>query len=340
MGVPLSEILANNTCLSATNPVAVVVGGTAGIGLGALQALTKHFARPTIYIIGRSVARLDTLIAELKSLNENAALIPVHAADLSRVRDAQRAAAAIARQAGHVDLLVMTPGYVTYAGRDEHAEEGIDKLTAVRYYSRIAFIMGLKSQLQAAPAPRVVSVLAGGMEGSLLKDDLLLREEGHYGVGIAGSASSAASGMMSLFFEEIAKEIGWDKAVFAHVYPGITNTKLEFQGLGFFGNLLLKWIAQPIVSLVGYSIQEAGERVLFVGTSGLFRRLEDETAKQGSLVNKGSDGRDGSGVYLVQGVEIVQPSKDMVRMRKEGMGKIVYEHTLEVLSKVQRGVRA
>lgn len=344
MGVPVSDILTNNNSLSTTNPtdpIAVFVGGTAGIGLGSLQALIKHTAKPTVYIVGRSLSKLDTLIAELKKSNENAVLIPISASDLTLVHDAQHAAAEIARQVERVDLLIMSPGYVTFTGREEHATEGIDKVTAVRYYSRMAFVLGLKDKLQAAPAPRVVSVLAGGSEGSLWKEDLLLREEGHYGVGITGSASAGAAGMTTLFFENISNEIGWEKAVFAHIFPGLVNTKLEFRGLGVVGDLLLKWIGQPIIRLVGYSLQEAGERVLFVGTSERFRRLKNGVEEQGSLVNKGSDGRVGSGVYLVQGdTGIVPPSKESVKSREEGMGKIVYEHTLEVLGKVEKGLRA
>lgn len=344
MGVPLPDILASNTSLlttNPTNPIAVFVGGTAGIGLGALQALIKHTAKPTIYIVGRSLSKLDALIAELKVSNENAVLIPVHASDLTLVHDAQRAAAEIASQVEHVDLLIMTCGYVTFTGREEHAAEGLDKVTAVRYYSRMAFILGLKEKLQAAPAPRIVSVLAGGAEGALWKEDLLLREEGHYGTGVTGSASAAAAGMTSLFFVNISKETGWERAVFAHIFPGLVSTKLEFRGLGAVMNWLLKWIAQPIIGLVGYSLQEAGERVLFVGTSGRFRRLENGVEEQGSLVVKGSDGRVGSGVYLVQGdTGIVPPSKEMVSSREEGMGKVVYEHTLEVLGKIEKGLRA
>ena len=344
MGVPLSDILANNTSLSSTEAkdlTAVFVGGTAGIGLGALQTLVKDTTKPTVYIVGRSLSKLDTLVAELKKSNENAILVPVHAPDLTHVRDAQRAAAEIARQVKRVDLLIMSPGYVSVSGREEHVDEGIDKVTAVRYYSRMAFVLGLKEELQAAPAPRIVSVLAGGLEGTLMKDDLLFREEGHYGPGITGTASSAAAAMNSLFLEVIAKEKGWENAVFAHVFPGLVNTGLEFRGLGAVASWALKWIAPLIMRFVAYSLQEAGARVLFVGTSGRFRRLKDGVDEQGSLVNKGSDGRVGSGVYLVQGnTDTVAPSKDMLRQREEGMGKVVYDHTLEVLGKVEKGSKA
>ena len=139
-GIPLPTILASNTSLPTTHPspTAVFVGATGGIGLGALQALTKHTTSPTIYIVGRSQSKLSTLISELKKLNPNGTFHAIVANDLTKIADALAAAREIARQVEAVDLLIMTPGYVTFAGRDEHESEGVDKLTAVRYYSRMA----------------------------------------------------------------------------------------------------------------------------------------------------------------------------------------------------------
>ena len=328
MGVPTSEIITSNQSLSTSsspNPTAVFVGGTSGIGLGALQALLKHTARPTVYIVGRSLAKLDTLITSLKAeFNKTATLIPIHAADLTFVKDAEQAAAEIASQTQRVDLLILSPGYVTFTGREEHPAEGIDKVTAVRYYSRMAFVLGLQKQLQTAPAPRVISVLAAGQEGTLFTDDLLLREEGHYTTGITGTGSGAAAAMNSLFLEYIATQPGWEKTTFAHIFPGLVKTSLDFRGLSFPFNYLFAYIAQPLIGLVARSLQDAGERVLFVGTSERFGR-----------------GSDGNASYLVQGdTAIATPTNELVKLRKDGAGKMVYDHTVEVLGRVERGLRA
>jgi NAD(P)-dependent dehydrogenase (short-subunit alcohol dehydrogenase family) len=342
MGVPLADVLANNTSLGAANPsgpIAVFVGATAGIGLGALQALTKYTNASTIYIVGRSPLKLEALIGDLKQLNAKATFIPIHASDLTKIHDAQSAAREIAEKvgAGQVDLLVMSPGYITFKGREEHPEEGVDKCTAVRHYSRMAFVLGLKDALQRAPGPRIVSVLAGGKEGALWKEDMLLREKGRYGVSVAGGA---AASMHSLFFEEVAKRPGWEKAVFIHNFPGAVSTGLEVSGLGMIGDFLLNWLARPIIYWVGYTQEEAGERVLFAATSGRFRRVEGVIG-EGSLIMKGSDGVVGSGVYIVQADTMaVQPTKEMVKLRGEGMGEVVYQHTVKVLQKIEKGERA
>lgn len=90
-------------------------------------------------------------------------------------------AAEIAGKVDSVDLLVMSPGYVSLGGREEWEGEGVDKLTSVRYYSRMAFVWGLRAQLQASTVKggaRVVSVLAEGKEGEIWREDLLLKGVG------------------------------------------------------------------------------------------------------------------------------------------------------------------
>lgn len=93
---------------------------------------------------------------------------------------------------------------------------------------------------------------------------------------------------------------------------------------------------------MGYTQEEAGERVVFLGTSGRFGKGEGgDGQRQGQEREVGSDGMRGSGVYLVGAdTGVVPPSKEMVRLRGEGMGKVVFDHTIEVLDKVGRGERA
>ena len=111
---------------------------------------------------------------------------------------------------------------------------------------------------------------------------------------------------------------------------------MEIGGLGGIGNWLIKWIARPVIWLVGYTQEEAGERVVCVATSGRFGK-----GGEGAEVEVGSDGTKASGVYLVGGDTAVVPAtKELVRLRAEGMGKVVYEHTIEVLEKVSKGERA
>ncbi|KAL8971788.1 MAG: hypothetical protein Q9197_003098 [Variospora fuerteventurae] len=52
-----------------SSPTAVFVGATQGIGLATLRQLAIHTVTPTCYIVGRSEARVQEIIGELKQLN-------------------------------------------------------------------------------------------------------------------------------------------------------------------------------------------------------------------------------------------------------------------------------
>ncbi|KAK4919209.1 hypothetical protein LTR66_016816, partial [Elasticomyces elasticus] len=69
--VSYKTILASNQSLKSTRPnlTAAFLGATNGIGLGALRALTAHTVSPTIYVVGRSLARLEHLFTDLRTLN-------------------------------------------------------------------------------------------------------------------------------------------------------------------------------------------------------------------------------------------------------------------------------
>jgi hypothetical protein len=92
-----------------------------------------------------------------------------------------------------VDLLVLSAGYLSAAGRTP-TSEALDHLTSIRYYARMLFTTSLLPLLRKAENPRVISVLAGGKEGQLWPDDFLL--ESHYSL---GNAAGAATSMNTLF---------------------------------------------------------------------------------------------------------------------------------------------
>ena len=330
--VSYEDILNNNESLkvSGSGVTAVFVGATAGIGLGALQALTKHTDAPTIYIVGRSETKLSTIIKELKQLNDTVTFIPIIANDLSLISDAQEAALQIAKQATKIDLLIMSCGYIGMT-RDE-SPEGLDRLTVVRYYARTRFLVTLAPLLRAAPSPRVVSVGGAGNEGPMWADDLKL--EHHYSL---VNAAGASTSMATLFMEEFAKQPENEKMVLIHTFPGfVGGTGLTMQ-VAWYTRLVIEWIVGPLMKLFGYTPEEAGERVIFAATNGRFRRLKQGMSAEGTLIQKGSNGELGSGVYLVLAKsEVTTENKALKQLKDEGYTKIVWDHTFEEFGKVDK----
>lgn len=279
--VALKVINENNTSLLARipNPIAVFVGATNGIGLSTLKALLIHTVSPIIYIIGRSEKNLTSLIeAQLQPLNTNAKFHPIIAKDLTLISSAEDAVQQILSTPGlkRIDLLIMSPGFLDFSR--QLSPEGIDRLTSIRYYARTRILTALLPLLRASDSPRVLSVLAGGQEGQLWPEDWTM--EKHWGVANAGGASGSLTTFM---FEALKARAENEKIEFVHLFPGLVRgTGLRLEGLGVVGGFLLRWIVLPIVLRVaGYSVEEAGERVLFAATNDIIEREKGSNGVRG-----------------------------------------------------------
>jgi NAD(P)-dependent dehydrogenase (short-subunit alcohol dehydrogenase family) len=332
--VPYADILNNNDSLKVVGSgvTAVFVGATNGIGLGALRALVKHTDSPTVYIVGRSLSRLDDLIKELKTINKTATFHPIFAADLGLIRDAQKAAEEIAKLAKRIDLLIMSPGYAAFYR--EESVEGMEPQFCVQYYSRMRFLVTLAPLLRAAPSPRVVAVLSAGNEGMVWDDDWKIQKHP------IRKAIGVPISMTTLFMEEFAKQPGNERMVLAHIYPGwVGDTNFQVKGLPVLLKFFLDWVVVPLGKRIGYSSEEAGERVLFAATNGRFRRLkkEDRANALGSMIQKGVDGEVGSGVYIIGALtQTLEANKILKELQKNGMAKKVYDHTLSEFERIEK----
>lgn len=184
--------------------------------------------------------------------------------------------------------------------------------------------MTLLPLLRAAESPRVVSVLAGGQENRLWPEDWTM--EKHWGVANAGGASASLTTFM---FEALRSKEENQNIEFVHVFPGLVKgTGLKLEGAGVIGGFLLRWVVLPVVlSIAGYSVKEAGERVLYAATNNDVKG------------EKGSNGMKGSGVYLVGGDSTVleMPAVAKTMRAEEDMAVKVYEHTMQVYDSVDRG---
>jgi len=331
--VKYAEVLQSNSKFfstkAASNLTAVFVGATQGIGLGALRAFAKHTSgsSPSIYIVGRSQKTLDKLTSDISVLNASAKIHPIHANDLTLVKDAQTAANEIASHAQKVDFLIMSPGYVS-TGRVE-SPEGLDRVQSIRFYARMRFLATLAPLLQKSSSPRVVSVLGAGTEGKIWADDLLLKD--HYSL---AAAAGAAGSMKALYLEEFSKQPGNDRISLVHTFPGIVGgTGLRVEGVPWFLQPLLDWVAMPLMKLFGATIEQVGERTLYAATS---EKLPARSNKS-DLAAKGSDGNVGSGFYLLgQDSEPIPGNKQLEELRSKGLGPKVWEHTNEVFTNVEK----
>jgi NAD(P)-dependent dehydrogenase (short-subunit alcohol dehydrogenase family) len=99
--------------------IAVVTGGSAGIGLGAAKRFAAEGAQ--VFIIGRRQTELDKAVAEISG---NATAVQ---GDASSLADIDRIYASVKAKAGRIDVLFVNAGFYESGTFGEITEEHFDK---------------------------------------------------------------------------------------------------------------------------------------------------------------------------------------------------------------------
>ncbi|EFW19245.1 conserved hypothetical protein [Coccidioides posadasii str. Silveira] len=325
-------------CKGSPLPYLISFGGTSGISLSTALAFARHTLSPKIYLIGRNQSAADTAIASMKSINSSAQPTFLQT-DISLLKNVDSVCAEIAAKEKKLNLLFMTPGYMTLKGRDETAE-GLDRKFVLHYYARMRFIVNLLPLLTVAAQDssvkanarlsRVVSVLdphvsvrAGG-SGKLNFSDLSLKHT--FSLKNCGAHASL---MGDFFLEGMAQR--HPHTSFVHAYPSGVATGLmrEMPAGG-----VLAAVLTPLLSAFMVPIDESGERHLFAATSERFPPKAEGEGMEGDVA-VGSDSTKGSGCYWVSwDGEVFPANKKLGKTREEGAVEKVLQHTEEVFKRV------
>lgn len=102
-----------------SSPTAVFTGATQGIGLATLRQLAIHTVTPTCYIVGRSEAKVQEIVNELKELNAKGTYVFVKG-EVALLESVDECCKEIKEALGGkgLDLLYMSQGYLTFGGRN------------------------------------------------------------------------------------------------------------------------------------------------------------------------------------------------------------------------------
>ena len=316
--------------------VAVFVGATSGIGMGTLKALAKNANAPKIYILGRSKNSAASLLIELGTLNPKATFVFIET-EISLMKNVDLACEQIKSNEEKVDILFLSPGYLGFGGRNE-STEGIDIPHALRYYTRLRFVYDLLPLLTASPLPRVISILAGGKEKAVDLNDLEVKNDFTF-----IKAAENGTTQTTLAFEELAKSNG--SVSFIHKYPGFVNSGVLDRLMGTATGLyaipatFVRWLVLPIVNYFSTTVDEAGERGLFLATSARYPPAKPKTDYVGTALPKGvevaqssvvKDGQ-GNGMYRLGETDDSAPDTDVLPgYRLDNVGQRVWEDTQAV----------
>lgn len=323
-----SEIQASNALINdSTAPkVAIFIGGTSGIGKLTLKALVSTGASLRIYLIGRKATAQQTqpVIQELNAINPKAEIIWTQG-EVSLLAETRRICEHVKSVESQVDLVFLTTGYAPFGPR-RVTSEGLEVVQSLEYYTRMLAVIHLLPLLHAAEAPRVVSVLGGGMERSCINvDDLDLEKAGNFS-GFRARPQYIAMDTMGL--EKLAVEN--PDVTFIHSCPGLVSTGNVRRGRD--PNSITAWLvwllAEPLIWLLSMNDEESAQRNFFQCTSAAFGgRGVPWTGKEG--VNSKEERM--NGLFLVNyKCECTPNAKVLTELREKAQEKI-WDHTQRVL---------
>ncbi|KAJ5547894.1 hypothetical protein N7513_005128 [Penicillium frequentans] len=326
--VSYKEIQASNALINeSTAPrIAVFVGGTSGTGKSTIEALVATGTSIRIYLIGRqcSYERTHAFIQELQAINPRAEIIWTEG-EVSLLAETKRICEVVAKKESCIDLLFFTTGYAPFGARTE-TSEGLEITQSLAYYSRITFVLCLLPLLRKAEAPRVVSVLGGGMERvNIDLEDIDLKGPGKFG---PMKAQMQYIGMNTMIMEKLASEN--PDVTFIHSWPGWVNTGNVRRGLD--PNSMMGWVIwlflEPLIGFFSFSDEESGQRHLFQCTSAAFG---GRGVPWKGKIGVNTMGKQEDGLFLVNYKCDCTPNLGAVSaLREKAQGKI-WDHTQNVL---------
>ena len=160
-------------------PVAIFVGATSGIG----KATAEAFARYTkgnahIILVGRNKDAADGVLASFPTPTSPEAKHEFVACDMSLLANVRATTEALLARVPKLNLLVLSPGFMSLRGREETAE-GIDRRLGLHYYARWKFVHDLVPLLrrarEAGEDAKAMSVLGAGNPVAFDVDNLGLK---------------------------------------------------------------------------------------------------------------------------------------------------------------------
>ncbi|KAF5646497.1 short-chain dehydrogenase [Fusarium tjaetaba] len=280
--VAFKDIRASNSRITAdvAPSVVVSVGGTAGIGKATLIQLVSLGLPIKVYVLGRNGATQKPFIDRLRQSNPRAEVVWLEG-QISLLAETSRLCNEIKAREEKVDLILLSTGFLPMGPRQE-TSEGIEKASAVGYYSRMLIITQLLPLLSAAAAdpsrtytPRVVNICAAGRESSdIFLDDLALKAPGHFGL---VSYLKHVGTMTTLTMRKLAEDPANKDIVMIHHFPGGVGTDLMKNRDSRAGGWLDNWvgtvlmgIAARVLKLLSTTAEQAGERCLYLSTSAAY----------------------------------------------------------------------
>jgi NAD(P)-dependent dehydrogenase (short-subunit alcohol dehydrogenase family) len=223
--------------------VAVVTGGTAGIGRAVAVRLASQGFR--VFAVGRDARRGADLVMALRAA-ATSGVVTRHRflrADLASMADTARLADVMASTTDEVDAVVCCAG--VFALQPEWTDEGLERTFALNYLSRFLLVRRLDPLLRRSPSARVVLVAnAGKYRDRLDLDDPHSRRR-RRGLQVAARTQVAND----LLAAELAERYRKTSVSATCVFPGFVRTDVFRNGVG---------VPRPLATLLSAVVDRIG----------------------------------------------------------------------------------
>lgn len=191
--------------------IAMVTGGTAGIGLVTARELATKGA--AVIIVGRDPAKGERVAEEIRRASGNGR-VRFESADLSIQSEVRRVARDFAEAHPRLDVLVNNAGAIFTERR--LSADGIEMTLALNHLNYFLLTHLMLDRLRAAPAGRVVNVASRAHEGASLDFSDLQMEKAY-----AGWRAYQRSKLMNIMFTyELARRLSPGGVTVNALHPG------------------------------------------------------------------------------------------------------------------------
>jgi len=198
-------------------PVALVTGATAGIGLETARGLVRAGLRVTI--VGRDAVRLEQARREL-SRGGAGDRIETAAADFSNLAEVRRLAEAVLARHDRLDVLVNNAGLISRERR--RSADGYELTMAVNHLAPLLLTNLLLDRLRGSTPSRIVTVASQAHKGARVDVARLASDENWSSLKAYGRSKLCNI----LFTRALARRLDPARVMTACLHPGVVATKI------------------------------------------------------------------------------------------------------------------
>lgn len=273
--------------------VAVVTGGTSGIGQVAAETLARMGAR--IVLVARSQSRGEAALAKLRELAPGSKH-SIHYGDLSRLAEVTRVAKEIAAAEPRIDVLINNAGAMF--GHRQLTQDGLELTFATNHLSYFVMTEGLKERLIASAPARIINTSSGAhYRGTIDFNNMQFEQD--YKSFPAYCRSKLCN---VLFTRTLAQRLAGTGVTTNSLHPGFVKTRFGDESGGAMARII------GLMKIFAITPDKGAETIIYLASSG-------EVAKT-------------TGLYFYKS-KPMQPSK---LAQEDALGEKLWDYTERLLA--------